>query len=291
MKGVAPVGWSRMGAGLALVAALALAGPLALPAGAAEFQPAAADPAAQTEQARRYEHAEGVPRDYGRAVRLYCTAAWAGHAQAQYQLGWMYANGRGVARDDVLAAAWFQMAARQGDALAARMLRYLGADGAGPPRCVLPNGDVFLEVTPDPSPRHIRRWVTELAPAYGLDARLVLAVIRVESAFNPRAQSHKHAKGLMQLLPGTAARFGVADIWDPVQNIQGGMAYLRWLLDHFGGDVRLALAGYNAGERAVRRHGGVPPYAETRRYVRKVLGLWRGAGAVAGASLENDRGG
>ena len=78
----------------------------------------------------------------------------------------------------------------------------------------------------------------------------------------------------MQLLPTTAKRFGVKNPWDPEQNIKGGMAYLQWLLDYFGGDVRLALAAYNAGERAVERHGGIPPYEETRAYVAKVLQIY-----------------
>ena len=76
--------------------------------------------------------------------------------------------------------------------------------------------------------------------------------------------------GLMQLIPRTAKRFGVDDVWDPLQNIRGGMAYLRWLLDHFEGDVPLALAGYNAGEEAVRNYRGIPPYNETQRYVRLI---------------------
>ena len=96
------------------------------------------------------------------------------------------------------------------------------------------------------------------------------AVILAESAGRQWATSPKGAMGLMQLLPATARRFGVADPFDPAQNVAGGTRYLRWLLDRFGGDVTLALAGYNAGEGAVERHGGVPPYRETRNYVRAV---------------------
>lgn len=113
--------------------------------------------------------------------------------------------------------------------------------------------------------------VRELAPQYALDPKLVLAVIEAESSFNPKARSPKNAQGLMQLIPATAKRFGVGDPWDPEQNLRGGMAYLRWLLDHFNGDIKLALAGYNAGERAVERHGGIPPYAETQRYVKRIV--------------------
>jgi len=97
-----------------------------------------------------------------------------------------------------------------------------------------------------------------------------MAVIQVESNFDPNALSPKNAQGLMQLIPETAERFGVNDVWDPEQNLRGGMAYLRWLLDHFQGDVRLALAGYNAGEGAVEQHQGIPPFGETQEYVRRV---------------------
>lgn len=110
---------------------------------------------------------------------------------------------------------------------------------------------------------------TRVSPA------LVLAVIAVESAGRERAVSHAGAQGLMQLIPATAQRFGVVDAMDPGQNIRGGVAYLDWLLGEFGGDVVLALAGYNAGEGAVRRNGGVPPYAETRDYVPRVISAWQ----------------
>ncbi len=110
---------------------------------------------------------------------------------------------------------------------------------------------------------------TRVSPA------LVLAVIAVESAGRARAVSHAGAQGLMQLIPATAQRFGVADVMDPGQNIRGGVAYLDWLLGEFGGDVVLALAGYNAGEGAVRRNGGVPPFAETRDYVPRVISAWQ----------------
>jgi soluble lytic murein transglycosylase-like protein len=96
-------------------------------------------------------------------------------------------------------------------------------------------------------------------------------VIRAESGFDPEARSAKGALGLMQLIPATAARFGVSDPLQPLQNLRGGMAYLNWLLGQFQGDLELVLAGYNAGERAVQRYGGIPPYAETRAYVSKIL--------------------
>jgi hypothetical protein len=113
--------------------------------------------------------------------------------------------------------------------------------------------------------------VRELAPLYGLDPDLVAAVVITESGFRADAVSPKGATGLMQLMPGTARRFGVRDRYHPMQNLRGGMSYLRWLLSYFRGDVRLVLAAYNAGERAVERHGGIPPYAETQNYVKQVM--------------------
>ncbi|MEL7179776.1 MAG: lytic transglycosylase domain-containing protein [Pseudomonadota bacterium] len=110
---------------------------------------------------------------------------------------------------------------------------------------------------------------TSVSPA------LVLAVISVESAGRIDAVSSAGAEGLMQLMPATAARFGVSDSNDPAQNIKGGVAYLEWLLDHFDNDAVLALAGYNAGEGNVARHDGVPPFRETRAYVPKVLAAWQ----------------
>jgi soluble lytic murein transglycosylase-like protein len=110
----------------------------------------------------------------------------------------------------------------------------------------------------------------------GVDPQIVKSVMLVESNFNPRAVSRKGARGLMQLMPETARRFGVADRFDPLENLRGGVEYLAGLLRLYGGDVALALAAYNAGESAVARHAGVPPYAETREYVRRALVAWRG---------------
>ena len=105
---------------------------------------------------------------------------------------------------------------------------------------------------------------------HGVDESIVRAIIHAESAFNPRALSRVGAQGLMQLMPATASRFGVSNAFDAAQNIRGGVRYLAWLLKRFDGNLTLAAAGYNAGEGAVDKYGGVPPYNETQRYVQRV---------------------
>lgn len=119
-------------------------------------------------------------------------------------------------------------------------------------------------------------YSSEIAAAareFGVEEAVVRAVIHAESAFNPTALSRAGAQGLMQLMPATARRFGVSDAYDASQNIRGGVQYLSWLLRRFNGDLTLAAAGYNAGEGAVDRHGGVPPYNETQYYVKRVAQL------------------
>ena len=113
--------------------------------------------------------------------------------------------------------------------------------------------------------------VMRASNAYGIDAALIRAIILVESSNNPRAVSYRGAKGLMQLMPRTAKWLGVKDSFDPAHNIDGGVRYMRRLLDRFGGDVKLALAAYNAGSRHVRNYGGVPPFKATQNYIKKVL--------------------
>jgi soluble lytic murein transglycosylase-like protein len=131
--------------------------------------------------------------------------------------------------------------------------------------------------------------VEAAARGHGLSETLLLAVIAVESRGKATALSPKGAQGLMQLIPATAARFGVTDAFKPGANIRGGAAYLDWLLREFRGDVLLALAGYNAGENAVRRHKGVPPYAETRDYVALVMDAVAAAGVLCEAPPEGPR--
>lgn len=119
--------------------------------------------------------------------------------------------------------------------------------------------------------------VAEAATQNGLDPCLILSIMRAESAFNRSAISVKGASGLMQLMPATATRFGVKNIFDPRENVLGGSRYVRWLLDRFNGDVRLALAGYNAGEGSVEFYGyRIPPFLETQNYVRTIYARYSG---------------
>ncbi|HHX91269.1 MAG TPA: lytic transglycosylase domain-containing protein [Paracoccus sp.] len=134
---------------------------------------------------------------------------------------------------------------------------------------------------PEPRMQHLQRIIEAHGPAIlrasvgtNVSPALALAVIAVESSGRVDAVSHAGAQGLMQLIPATARRFNVGDSFDPVENIRGGVAYLDWLLSEFDRDVVLALAGYNAGEGAVRRNNGVPPFAETRDYIPRVLAAW-----------------
>ena len=125
--------------------------------------------------------------------------------------------------------------------------------------------------------------IWKAAERYGVDYALVKAVIKAESNFDPLAISRAGAKGLMQLMPGTANAVGVTNSFHPEENINGGVRYLRYLLDLFNGDLHLALAGYNAGENAVFRYNGIPPYQETRTYIQRVLRYFRNYRSDPGA--------
>jgi soluble lytic murein transglycosylase-like protein len=121
--------------------------------------------------------------------------------------------------------------------------------------------------------------------AQSLDPKLVRAMIQVESGYNHRARSQKGAMGLMQLMPGTASLYSVDDPYDPDDNVRGGTCYLRFLVDKFPGRLDLAVAAYNAGPGAVQRYGGVPPYRETKDYVRRVLALYQGGNPMMSAAF------
>jgi len=231
-----------------------------------------------------HEHGEGVPKDLSKAAFLYCEAARRGDAEGQYGLGWMYANGRGLPHDDTFAASLFALAAAQGHVQAQRMQRFVGDAIDRLPDCMQPatmpaavlvfddGADTFTGLPP--YKQRFAELVRTLAPKYDVSPRLALAIVAVESNFEPYARSPKDARGLMQLIPGTATRFSVKNAYDPADNVRGGLSYLRWLLAYYRGQVELAAAAYNAGEGAVDRHRGVPPYAETRDYVKKIRRLY-----------------
>ncbi len=123
--------------------------------------------------------------------------------------------------------------------------------------------------------------INQWAPQYNLDANLVEAVVAVESNYDRFAVSKKGAQGLMQLIPATAKRFGVRDAFDPADNIRGGIRYLNFLMSYFQRNLEHVLAAYNAGERAVVRYHGVPPYPETQKYIRKVTSLYHALNSAA----------
>lgn len=237
-------------------------------------------------------YAAEVARQPVEAAQHYCAAARQGSVEAQYRLGRMLLMGRDVVPDPSMAATLLAMAAQRGHEKAAALA--MGQmPGDALPECLTTGGALALELReriPDVVPHAVverfvhnlpdrkRRYaemIQRLAPLFEVDPRLALAIARSESNFHAQALSPRNAQGLMQLIPETAERFGVRDVWSPEQNVRGGLAYLRWLLERFGGDVALTSAAYNAGENAVERYGGVPPYAETQEYVRRILGFYR----------------
>ena len=251
------------------------------------------------EMALKFKDSEASRREYAKVAENYCRQAKYGDADAQYALGWMYENGRGVTADEKVAAQLYTMAAEQGHARAKESLATLAN--------VTPQSTLLACLLPDPPPApivssvngssndagsnehkeisektaalfysqaRILKIVSKLAPRYNIDANLAMSFIAVESGFNVQATSPKNAQGLMQLIPATAQRFGVKDAYKAEDNIKGGLAYLQWLLAYFKGDVQLVAAAYNAGEGAVEKYKGVPPYAETQMYVKKIAKLY-----------------
>ncbi len=243
----------------------------------------------------KFKANESSPNTYAEVVANYCKQAKYGDADAQFALGWMYANGKGVAADETIAAQLFTMAAEQGHRSAQESLTRLSN--------VTPSTTLLACLQPDPPPtlaintdidsaesekkeisektaalfysqRHIMKIVNKIAPRYDIDANLAMTFIAVESGFNVHATSPKNAQGLMQLIPETAQRFGVKDPYKAEDNIKGGLAYLQWLLAYYKGDLNLVAAAYNAGEGAVDKYKGVPPYAETQMYVKKIARLY-----------------
>jgi soluble lytic murein transglycosylase-like protein len=140
---------------------------------------------------------------------------------------------------------------------------------------IRPKGAAAEKIPAGSPPPHIEKLINQISVQHGVDPDLVKAVAKVESNYNPFAVSYKGAQGLMQLIPGTAKRFGVKNVYDPKQNIEGGVKYLKFLSDMFPDNLVSILAAYNAGENAVLKHGGIPPIAETQSYVRKITRLYQ----------------
>ena len=235
------------------------------------------------------------------AAAHYCAAARFGSTEAQYRLGRLFLqriDEPGRLEGRTLLA----MAAQGGHEQAAQIVAQTGFADAVPdcllsgaaPQFALPAPPAsaapaalaaeavvpfevvqrFIDALP-PERQRYAELIQRLAPRFEVDFRFALAVARAESNFNPSAVSPKNAMGLMQLIPETAERFGVRYPFNAEQNVRGGLAYLRWLLQRFNGDVALAAAAYNAGEGAVDRFGGIPPFRETQEYVRRILNFYR----------------
>lgn len=230
---------------------------------------------AQTELATAFEHGEGIEKNPDKAIKWYCKAATRGSTDAQRNLAWMFLNARGIEKDEALAVRWFQAAAKSGDQYSQHMLSRLDETATTEKTVCLVLPTPYWETKKcKKSCRQAVKIVNDIAPGYNIEPRLILALIQQESNFKTKALSHKGASGLMQLLPGTAKRFGVKNIWDPRQNIKGGIRYISWLLKTHQGNVPFVLASYNAGENAVARYKGIPPYKETRNYVKRIMKVY-----------------
>lgn len=231
---------------------------------------------------------EDDPDGAWKAADMYCKASRYGSAEAVYRLGMLYAFGRGVPENRDYAANLFGIASAHGHYEAQQMLETIQIKTSATPPCVLddvapekglPSGVTLVKETPEidqyianlpKNKRWVLRLVNTISKWYKVDEKLVLSIISVESNFENVATSNKEAQGLMQLIPDTAERFNVKNAYNTSQNIKGGVAYLRWLLAYYKGDVALTVAAYNAGEGAVNKYKGIPPYAETKLYVKKV---------------------
>jgi soluble lytic murein transglycosylase-like protein len=216
------------------------------------------------------------------AAVLYCQAARHGVTEAQYRLAMLYAFGLGVPEDRAAAATLFSIAAEQGHYESQKMLETIRIRAHRLPACVVSNTDPARTPLPPPidiklfsaNQKMVAKIISKVASWHGVDPNLALSIAKVESGLNAHAVSPKSAMGVMQLIPDTAERFNVKDAFNVSQNVKGGMRYLRWLLDRYQGNVALVAASYNAGEGKVDRYRGIPPYPETRQYVKRVMALY-----------------
>lgn len=243
--------------------------------------------------AAKYKRGEDVARDIAKSNALYCKAAALGDTDALLELGLIYASGREMMPNEGVGALLINKAAELGNERAKELLPYISRGvGSTIPACL---SEQVAGFAASPSVltarKDIELLVQRWAPEYSIDPNFVLALIAVESKFDFNAVSPKNAQGLMQLIPATAERFGVKNAYNPLDNLKGGLAYLRWLMAYFRGDVALVLAAYNAGEEAVDKYLGVPPYPETRNYVKQITSVYKKAshpyiaGLVAPSSI------
>lgn len=221
------------------------------------------------------------------AAVIYCKIARNGSLEAYYRLGMLFAFGQGVPENREIAASLFSAAAQQGHSEADKMLDTILYRSEKLPECILsntkpPRGHFYSRWANDASLDSIlsslkkdHHWiinmVQQIASWHQVDPRLALSIVSVESAFQINARSKANAMGLMQLIPSTASRFNVQNAFDASQNVKGGVRYLRWLLDRYHDDIELVAAAYNAGEGAVDKYKGIPPYPETQDYVSKII--------------------
>ena len=230
-----------------------------------------------------YERGESVERDFQKSNALWCKAAARGNADAMLKMGQIYGSGRDVLRNEGVASLLINKAAELGNERAKEILPLISRGvGAVMPACITeaiaaPTEAAFDPQSVPPVRREVAQLVQQWAPKYSIDPALVMALISTESNFNPRAVSPKNAQGLMQLIPATAERFGVKKPFDVVESLKGGLSYLRWLMAYFKGDVALVLAAYNAGEQAVDRYRGIPPFRETQDYVKHITSVYKKA--------------
>ncbi len=232
------------------------------------------------EQGWAAETGIGQPRNEYLAAGLYCESARQGSAEGYYRVGLLFLDGGHLPRDMKSAAAFFSVASRLGHHASSNMLEITGPPTVSTPSCVSvelaidSSGKFDMGHYVDALPhlkRSVARLIEKLAPRYAVDVKLALAIASVESNFETLARSPRNAQGVMQLITETAMRFNVKNSFNAEQNIRGGLAYLRWLKAYFRGDMVRVIAAYNAGEKAVDKYQGIPPYHETQAYVRRVL--------------------
>jgi hypothetical protein len=237
---------------------------------------------AALEQGWAAERGIGIRKNPRLAIELYCDAATMGSSEGFFRVGRLLAQGPRALRDPPLANAYLALAARLGHRQAgmlhdrqienAAIDRICPANKSGDDGSGISNFDLegYLAGL-SPAKRQVAALIRRHAPRYGVNTHWALSIALAESNLEASAVSPRNAQGVMQLIPETQERFGVQKPFDAEQNIKGGLAYLKWLQQRFGGDLQRVAAAYNAGEGNVDRYGGIPPFPETQQYVRRVL--------------------